>query len=124
MPDIRLRAPCTGTPRLPAAPHPATGPTWTLLATGSAHVLAIRYDWRGNEMVVVHNFSREPCEARVGVEGDRGDCLVTILADDESRAGADGRHRIALESYGYHGYRVGGLDCALRHQRAAGFVLT
>ncbi|MGH7464003.1 MAG: alpha-amylase family protein, partial [Longimicrobiales bacterium] len=29
---------------------------WHILPTGSAHVLAMRYDWRGNSLVIVHNF--------------------------------------------------------------------
>jgi maltose alpha-D-glucosyltransferase / alpha-amylase len=89
----------------------------TVLKTGSPHVLALRYDWRGNSVVVVHNFHERPHEIRLraGVEG--GSPLVSLLAERECQATESGVHRIALESYGYDWFRVGGLDYATRRRR-------
>ena len=91
--------------------------TWTILATGFQDVLALRYDWRGNSVVVLHNFSDQPraVRLRVGVEG--GDRLVSLLGDEESRAGKAGTHRLALDAFGYAWYRVGDLNYALRRSR-------
>ena len=90
---------------------------WKILRTGSPQVLAIRYDWRGNSIVVVHNFSEKPQEVRVtpGVEG--GDTLANLLVAEESRGDRRGTHRLSLEEYGYRWYRVGGLNYALRRER-------
>jgi maltose alpha-D-glucosyltransferase / alpha-amylase len=59
---------------------------WKIVAGGAPSVLAIRYDWRGNSLIVVHNFSEKPCEAQIkpGVEG--ADKLVNLLVKDESTA--------------------------------------
>ncbi|MDB6149267.1 MAG: alpha amylase catalytic region, partial [Chthoniobacter sp.] len=91
---------------------------WEILKTGSPNVLAMRYDWRGNSVVTLHNFSDRPVEARIrpGVEG--GELLVDLLEDDRSAARANGAHHIALEAHGYRWFRVGGLNYPLRRQKA------
>ena len=78
-------------------------------------VLAMRYDWRNNSVVFLHNLHDEPREVvlDVGLE-DEGRMLVNLLAEDHSKAEDSGKHRIVLEGYGYRWYRVGGLDYLLR----------
>jgi maltose alpha-D-glucosyltransferase/alpha-amylase len=90
---------------------------WEILRTGVPSVLAIRYDWRGNALVVVHNFADQPHEVRIkpGVEG--GARLVNLLVQNESNANETGIHRIALEAYGYRWYRVGSLNHILRRTK-------
>src|SRR5215208_2630075 len=93
--------------------------TWKVLGTGSPHVLALRYDWRGNSLLVVHNFADHPLEVRVtpGVEG--GELLEDLLTPTGSRAPrGSGTHRITLDAYGYRWFRVGGLGYALKRERA------
>jgi maltose alpha-D-glucosyltransferase/alpha-amylase len=87
-----------------------------VLPTGSPSLLALRYDWRGIALVILHNFDDKPHEARIkaGVNGER---LVNLLVQDESQADKTGTHRIALEGYGYRWYRVGGLNHILRRER-------
>ena len=79
-----------------------------MLNTGSPGVLAIRYDWRDNAVVVVHNVDAKPHTIRLNV----GDCLVNLLSDDHSDDG-----KLAIEGYGYRWYRVGGLDYILNRKR-------
>jgi maltose alpha-D-glucosyltransferase / alpha-amylase len=90
---------------------------WEILRTGVPSVLALRYDWRGNALVVVHNFADQPHEVRIkpGVEG--GARLVNLLVHHESHADETGVHRIALEAYGYRWYRVGSLNHILRRTK-------
>lgn len=74
-------------------------------------LLGLRYDWRGNSVVTLHNLAPSPREARFRVgEEERHRHLVDILATDHSRADDSGRHRIILQGYGYRWYRCGGLD--------------
>jgi maltose alpha-D-glucosyltransferase/alpha-amylase len=91
--------------------------TWELLDTGCPEALAMRYDWRGNSLVIVHNFDTKPHELRVrpGVEG--GERLVSLLAEEESAADEEGVHGLVLDAFGYNWYRVGGLNYALRRER-------
>jgi maltose alpha-D-glucosyltransferase/alpha-amylase len=79
-------------------------------------VLAIRYDWRNNSVLFLHNLHEQPCEIVLdpGVPGEQGKLLVNLLAEDHSRANQSGKHRIMLEGYGYRWYRIGGLDYLLR----------
>jgi maltose alpha-D-glucosyltransferase / alpha-amylase len=79
-------------------------------------VLAIRYDWRNNSVLFVHNLDGIPREVTfsTGLRGNEGRLLINLLTDDHSRAEEDGRHHLLLEAYGYRWYRVGGLDYLLK----------
>jgi maltose alpha-D-glucosyltransferase/alpha-amylase len=90
---------------------------WEILRTGVPSVLAIRYDWRGNSLVVVHNFDEKPHEVRLkpGVAGSAR--LVNLLVKEESNADETGVHRMALEAYSYRWYRVGSLNHILKRTR-------
>ena len=87
-----------------------------VLRTSRNDVLALRYDWRNNSVLFVHNFSAEACTVRFrsGCNGPGDERLINVLSDDHSQAGDDGRHVVVLEPYGYRWYRVGGLDYLLR----------
>ena len=92
---------------------------WTLLRTGARGVLGLCYSWRGNRIVVLHNFNRQPQQIRVTLEGEGSDVLVNLLENDDSRANRQGHHDIALMAFGYKWFRVGGLNYALRREPAA-----
>jgi maltose alpha-D-glucosyltransferase / alpha-amylase len=87
-----------------------------VLRTGSSEVLAIRYDWRNNSVLAVHNLSAIPREVwlKVNLEGEDGVRLVNLLSTDHSVANKSGKHCILLEPYGYRWYRAGGLSYLLR----------
>jgi maltose alpha-D-glucosyltransferase/alpha-amylase len=79
-------------------------------------VLAMRYDWRNNSVLFVHNLSDTPREVAfaTGLEGPEGRLLVNLLSENHSRAGDDGKHTLVLEPYAYRWFRVGGLDYLLK----------
>jgi maltose alpha-D-glucosyltransferase/alpha-amylase len=79
-------------------------------------VLIVRYDWRNNSVLFVHNLDEKPREISfvVGLPGDAGKLLVNLLSEDHSETNASGRHKVLLEAYGYRWYRVGGLDYLLK----------
>ncbi|MGH8140040.1 MAG: alpha-amylase family protein [Steroidobacteraceae bacterium] len=87
-----------------------------VIATRDPAVLAIRYDWRNNSVLFVHNLDSSPREVAfsVGIPGEAGRSLINLLTEDHSHAGAMGKHRVLLEAYGYRWYRVGGLDYLLK----------
>lgn len=97
---------------------------FNILPTQDQEVLALRYDWRNNSVVVVHNLSAVPREVRLDVgvkenarkEADRSDddYLVNLIGADHSEADASGKHCLLLEPYGYRWFRVGGLDYILK----------
>ncbi|HEU0148058.1 MAG TPA: alpha-amylase family protein [Bradyrhizobium sp.] len=87
-----------------------------VIATKDPAVLIMRYDWRNNSVLFVHNLDDKPREIAFSaeVEGDAGKLLINLLAEDHSHADKRGRHTLVLEPYGYRWYRVGGLDYLLR----------
>jgi maltose alpha-D-glucosyltransferase/alpha-amylase len=89
---------------------------FTVLGTGTPEVLGIRYDWRNNSVVFLHNFSSLPLEVwlDVGLEGKAGERLVNLLSTDHSLATESGKHCILLEAYGYRWYRAGDLAYLLK----------
>ena len=89
---------------------------FAILKTKAAAVLAIRYDWRNNSAVFVHNLSSKPMEVAlsIGRVSEADGSLVNLLSEDHSRPGESGLHHLVLEGYAYRWYRVGGLDYLLR----------
>ncbi len=87
-----------------------------VIDTGTASVFAIRYDWRDNSVLFLHNLDPKPREISFhpGLPDGKGDLLVSLLTDQHSHAGKRGRHDVLLEPFGYRWYRVGGLDYLLR----------
>ena len=85
-------------------------------------VLIVRYDWRNNSVLFVHNFDSKPHEITysVGLDGEQGKLLINLLAEDHSRADKNGKHCLLIEGYGYRWYRVGGLDYLLRRSEIDG----
>ncbi len=92
---------------------------FTVIPVGDPAVLVMRYDWRNNSVLFVHNLDAKPREVRfsVGLKGEQaehGKLLVNLLAEEHSRAERNGKHRLVIEGYGYRWFRVGGLDYLLR----------
>ena len=87
-----------------------------IIQTHDQSVLAMRYDWRNNSVLFVHNLAAQPREIvlSTGIAGEAGRLLVNLLSEDHSRAETAGKHRLLMEAYGYRWYRVGGLDYLLK----------
>jgi maltose alpha-D-glucosyltransferase/alpha-amylase len=66
-------------------------------------VLALRYRWRNNCLVILHNLSPRAVEVTLREKL----MLANLLSQDHSRPLRGGRHLIALEPYGYRWFRVG-----------------
>jgi maltose alpha-D-glucosyltransferase/alpha-amylase len=88
--------------------------------TENPSVLALRYEWRGNAVLCVHNLAAEPIEIAIesGSPDPENDVLVDVLTGSRSEVESDGRHCVFLEGYGYHWFRVGGLDALLKRRPA------
>ncbi|RWX78892.1 trehalose synthase [Neorhizobium lilium] len=87
------------------------------LDTGDKGVLALRYDWRENSVLVVHNLNPTPVEVEfdVGLDDD-GATLIDIVDDGSSQAQKNGKHKLLLDAYAYRWFRVGGLDYLLKRR--------
>jgi maltose alpha-D-glucosyltransferase/alpha-amylase len=92
---------------------------FTVIPSHDPAVLIVRYDWRNNWVLFLHNLDAKPREVTfsVGLEkehAEQGKLLVNLLGEEHSHADKNGKHRIVIEAYGYRWFRVGGLDYLLR----------
>jgi maltose alpha-D-glucosyltransferase / alpha-amylase len=90
---------------------------FSFIPTKQSSVLAMRYDWRNNSVLCMHNLSAEPQEVVLSIRADGEDSstLVNLLSEDHSYPEKKGgKHCILLEPYGYRWFRIGGLDYLLR----------
>jgi maltose alpha-D-glucosyltransferase / alpha-amylase len=76
-------------------------------------ILALVYEWRNNSVLIVHNLRDEAVQIDIGLGQGHGRKLTNLLTGDHSEANARGHHRIVMEPYGYHWYRMGGLGYLL-----------
>lgn len=83
---------------------------------GFPHVLVMRYEWRDNAVLMLHNLSPEPVEVHFKLPrtDDPKSVLINLLSEDHSRPGKTDKHSILLEPYGYRWFRIGGLDYLLK----------
>ncbi|WP_207421138.1 alpha-amylase family protein [Desertivirga brevis] len=85
--------------------HPEIGlGTWKILETKSESVLAIRYDYKGKSLIMIHNFSEEPEKTRVDTEVKSGS--LEDLFTKSSLKVSDPKLDVNLEAYGYKWYSV------------------
>ena len=91
--------------------------TYKVLSTGDSSVLAIRYDWRNNAIITVHNLNEKQKSFTIDAGGPGGDRLTNLVGDEHSYAGPNEKHKIVLAGYGYCWYRVGGLGHILRREK-------
>jgi maltose alpha-D-glucosyltransferase / alpha-amylase len=89
-----------------------------VLDLGDKSIFAVRYDWRNNSVLTLHNLASEPREVEfaTGLGDEDGDRLISLLSEDHSSRLRNGKHRVCLEAYGYRWYRVGGLDYLLKRR--------
>ncbi len=90
---------------------------WVILETGNSRVLAMRYAWLGNSLVILHNFDNEPHEVEIEPGVPNSHKLFNLIQEETSHEVGNGRHRLKLKPYGYLWYRVGGLTHLLHRQR-------
>jgi maltose alpha-D-glucosyltransferase/alpha-amylase len=90
----------------------------TILDVGDKSILAVRYDWRNNSVLTMHNLASEPREVEfaTGLAKEDGDRLISLFSDEHSTQLPNGKHRVCLEAYGYRWFRIGGLDYLLKRR--------
>jgi maltose alpha-D-glucosyltransferase / alpha-amylase len=89
---------------------------FSFISAAATEVLIMRYEWRNNAVICIHNLSSVPREVSFSVTSDQQEpcTLVNLLSNNHSQPIGGGKHRILLEPYGYRWYRVCGLDYLLK----------
>jgi maltose alpha-D-glucosyltransferase/alpha-amylase len=93
---------------------------FSFISTKKPQVLAMRYFWRNNSVLCMHNLSGEPQEVRFSLSANNeSNCtLVNLLTEDHSYPEKDGKHTILFEPYGYRWFRICGLDYLLKRSES------
>nr|WP_295924803.1 alpha-amylase family protein [uncultured Dyadobacter sp.] len=78
--------------------------TPTLLETGSNDILAIRYDYEGKSVVLLHNFAGTERAASLSLNGSQK--LYDLWNSQSDQAISRDRVTIQLPSYGYRWFRI------------------
>ncbi|TDE14493.1 alpha-amylase family protein [Dyadobacter psychrotolerans] len=77
---------------------------YTLLNAGSPDILAIRYDYNGQSLLIVHNFSDKPRKASVA--SGKSKVLYDLMTDPQDQKPEAGKFKLSLEGYGYKWFRL------------------
>ncbi|HEV7254756.1 MAG TPA: alpha-amylase family glycosyl hydrolase, partial [Mesorhizobium sp.] len=77
-----------------------------VLETGATNVLALRYDWRGETIVILHNVSEKAVEVSPRLDGLAR--LRPLFCNGQDRAMRDANKPIALDAFGYRWFRAEG----------------
>src|SRR5664280_2900983 len=72
---------------------------FSFIATKTPQVLAMRYVWRNNSVLCMHNFSAEPLEVKISLQADneKNCTLVNLLSENHSYPDRNGKHSILFE---------------------------
>jgi maltose alpha-D-glucosyltransferase / alpha-amylase len=77
-----------------------------VLETAETSVLALRYDWRGETVLIVHNLADRAVEVQVPLEGlDR---LRPLFCDRDGRSMRDAASPMSLGPFGFRWFRAQG----------------
>lgn len=77
---------------------------YTVLDAKSPHVLAIQYDYNGKSLLILHNFSKEPVQARLKTK--QWKVLYNLMAETGDTIPSNGTLTVDLTGYGYQWYRA------------------
>jgi maltose alpha-D-glucosyltransferase/alpha-amylase len=80
--------------------------TCTVLPSDETSVLALRYDWEGDSLIILHNLSNRETETTLPVDDLHR--LRPLFGSREDRDMRDARGPIALDGYGYQWLRARG----------------
>ncbi|MCF2446694.1 alpha-amylase family protein [Dyadobacter sp. CY345] len=78
--------------------------TYTVLDVSSPDVLAIRYEYNGQFLIIVHNFSDQPKSA--SVPSGKARILYDLMPEPKDMKPDGGTFNVSLAGYGYRWYRV------------------
>jgi maltose alpha-D-glucosyltransferase/alpha-amylase len=77
-----------------------------VLDTSKSGVLALRYDWRGETVITVHNLADQRVEVRPSL--DNVQKLRPVFCNDDDREIRDARAPVVLDPYGFRWFRAHG----------------
>jgi maltose alpha-D-glucosyltransferase / alpha-amylase len=77
-----------------------------VIETGETGVLALRYDWQGETILILHNLADQAVDVRLSLDGIGQ--LRPLFCDQDDRAMRDASDPISLNPYGYRWFRAQG----------------
>ena len=87
---------------------------YEILDPGCREILAIRYDWQGSSLLILHNFDAHPHIAYLDIGLAGYDRLSDLINDDVVSVSRSGKVEVAVAAFGYRWFRIGPLNYALQ----------
>jgi maltose alpha-D-glucosyltransferase/alpha-amylase len=78
---------------------------WSILKVKDSHTLAMKYHWKGKLLLIIHNFSQNPCELVITEKEAGTRKLIDLINNIESTASEKNPHTIILDPFGYRWFR-------------------
>lgn len=88
--------------------------SYDILDPGCPEILALRYDWQGSSLLILHNFDSHPHVAQLNLGRTGCDRLSDLLEDNVVPVARSGRVEVTLDAFGYRWFGVGALNYALQ----------
>ncbi len=93
---IRLRKEC---------PEIGLGP-WEIIPAGNQSVLAMRYTWKSNSVLIVHNFGDKPQEVVIPADKEKAERLADLLNNEPLLESKEQKFTISITAFGYRWFRT------------------
>ena len=77
-----------------------------ILQIRNAHILAMRYEWQGKTLLVIHNFSKDSQKFSLQKKDAGGSVLKNLFSSGENLKTGKKNIHVAVEGYGYRWYKV------------------
>jgi maltose alpha-D-glucosyltransferase/alpha-amylase len=65
----------------------------------------MKYHWKGKLLLIIHNFSQNPCELVITEKEAGTRKLIDLINNIESTASEKNPHTIILDPFGYRWFR-------------------
>ncbi|TKK66005.1 trehalose synthase [Ilyomonas limi] len=82
---------------------------WEIIDVHNNAVLCICYFWKGNSLLILHNFDEKQYEIQLKLANKKSGQLIDLHKNVTSNADENGVYKIIVEAYYYRWFRVGDL---------------
>ncbi len=80
---------------------------WSVIGTTEGALIALRYDWDGETVIVIHNLAAKPVDTSFDLpKDDRGSGLESLFGEGDINLRKGGEVRVKLPRYGLHWLRL------------------
>jgi maltose alpha-D-glucosyltransferase / alpha-amylase len=80
--------------------------TWHIQDTGCKSVFVHLCEWKGKEVLAMHNLSNKPCKFELDLKHSRADEMQKLIGPADPQPLGDCRYQVRLDAYAYGWFRI------------------